>query len=360
MQTYLIYFSTFFIVFLMACLAQRKNKKAYMIFAAIVLTFIAGLRANTVGIDTQGYTELFARIAQGRLDLAYGLEISFKYICAFLLAIWNNSNFLFLIFALITNILIFVRLWELREYISLPWAVIIYFAGFYFTTFNIVRQFVAVSIIFFATRYLTKKKYFKFLLFVAIAFLFHKSALLGVLLVAFDIFAWKHLTNKQKRLLTLFWILGIIVVLLFGALIIGRYVNYFKNIQFDFGIVVFIKMALFVFTVALLIGEKWHDTDKNGYSVGAYTCNTAKVYYAVGILLTMLGYMFSYMDRIGIYFYLFETVYIGMVMKSKRVEILIKLAIAALYLMLLLVTLSGNGHGQGNYLFFWQAGSALK
>ncbi len=354
MQTYLVYFSAFFIVLLMAYLAQRKSKKKYMIFAAVVLALLAGLRANTVGIDTHNYTVLFARIAEGQFDLAYGLETSFKYICAFLLAIWNNSNFLFLVFALITNILIFARLWELKDTISLTWSVIVYIGVFYFMTFNIMRQFVAVAIIFWATRYLAEKKYAKFLIFVAIAVLFHRSALLGVLFVAFEIFAWKHLTNKQKSLVKLFWSFGIIVAILFGTIIIGRYINYFQNIQFDFGIMIFVKMLLFVFTSSMLSREEPKDIDSTGYSVSAYTCNTAKVYYAFGMLVTMLGYMFENMDRIGIYFYLFETIYIGMVMKSKRVEIIEKTLITVLYLMLAFGALIGNGQGQGNYLFCWQ------
>jgi hypothetical protein len=349
-----VYFSAFFIVLLLAYLAQIKNKKKYMIFAALILALVAGLRADTVGIDTPNYIELFGYIAKGRFDLAYGLETPFKLICAILLFIWNNSNFLFLIFALITNVLIFARLFECREYISLPWAALIYLGGFYFITFNIVRQLVAAAIIFWATRYLAKKKYFKFLLFVAIACLFHRSALLGVLFVAFDIFAWKHLTGKQKNLLKLFWLLGISVVLLFGVFIIGRYFNYFKNVQLNLGLLLLVKMVLFVLTVPYLTGDKWRDTDYKGYSVAAYTRNTVKVYYAVGMLLTTLGYIFAYMDRIGVYFYLFETVYIGMVMRSKRIDILVRLVIAVLYLSLALITIFGNGQGQGNYLFCWQ------
>ena len=354
MQTYVVYFSVFFIVLLFAYLAQKKNKRKFMFFAALILVFVAGLRAETVGIDTPHYAELFDRIAEGRMDQAYGLEISFKYICLFLLEIWNDSNFLFFLFALITNFLIFQRLWDIKDQISLPWAVIVYFGVFYFMTFNIMRQFVAASIIFWATRYLAEKKYYKFLIFVAISTLFHESALLGVFFVAFDVFSSKYLTKKQRRFLNLFWVVGIIVAISFGISIIGRYINYFEKLQFDFGIMVFVKIALFVFTAALLKREKWQDSDPNGYSVAAYIRNTAKVYYAFGILLTMLGYMFTYMDRIGIYFYLFETVYIGLVMKSKRVEVLAKLVVAILYLMLVLVTMLGDGQGQGNYLFCWQ------
>ncbi len=325
-----------------------------MIFAALLLSLVAGLRAASVGIDTQNYTELFARIAEGRLDLAYGLETTFKYICAFLLGIWNNSNFLFLVFALITNILIFSRLWDFRDHISLPWATAIYFGVFYFMTFNIVRQFVAVSIIFFATRYLAQKKYFKFLVFVLIAFLFHKSALIGVLFIVLDIFAWKELTKKQKRIIVLLWVLGAIAALFLGTIILGKYVNYFKAAQFNFGIMLFLKLIIYTFTALFMMGDDWKDKNDVGYDPISYSHNMSKVYYIIGILITMLGYMFQYMDRIGLYFYLFEAIYIGKVMKSRRVDTIVKLAVGVLYVVILAGAILGDGQGHGEYLFFWQ------
>ena len=114
-------------------------------------------------------------------------------------------------------------------------------------------------------------------------------------------------------------------------------------------------MALLIFTSILISKEKFEDVDENGYSVTAYTSSTVRIYYAVGLLLTMLGYVFAYMDRVGIYFYLFEAVYIGMLMRSKRVDSIVKIAVAALYLLLTLMSLLGDGQGQATYLFFWQA-----
>ena len=98
MQSSLIYLTTILIVLLLSYSAQKRNKMGGFITAAIVLSLLAGLRAASVGIDTVHYIEQFEAIAKGRPDLAYGLEESFKRICAFLLGIWNNSNFLFIIF----------------------------------------------------------------------------------------------------------------------------------------------------------------------------------------------------------------------------------------------------------------------
>ena len=93
MSTYVVYILTLLITVALSATAQRKDKKKYIILAALVLTVLAGLRAVSVGIDTKNYVRLFTHIADGDLHLAHGLETSFKYICAFLLAIWNNNNF---------------------------------------------------------------------------------------------------------------------------------------------------------------------------------------------------------------------------------------------------------------------------
>lgn len=353
MQTYIVYILMVITVLCLAKNAQVRNKRSRFMFVAVLLSVIAGLRAESVGVDTANYVRLFGLIGQGEFKLAYGLETSFKYICAFLLTIWDHPNFLFLVFAVVTNCFIFARLWDFRDRISLTWATVIYIAVFYFMTFNVLRQFVAVAILFYATKYLERKKYFKFLICVMCATLFHTSALLGLLFIVFDIFDWSQLTKKQKKIIKIFIVCGVAAVAVLGIGIIGKYSSYFTNVHFNFGILILLKILLFALTARSMSGEYVANAE-GGYSVEAYSFKTVKVYYFVGMLLTALGYMFDNMNRVGLYFYLFETVYIGMVMCSKRVSVITKLIISALYLFLMFGTVFGNGQGQGNYLFFWQ------
>ena len=360
MQTYLVYIPTFLIIIFASYLAQKKNKRRYIVFAAVVLAVVAGLRAESVGVDTANYVKLFGHIAQGRLELAYGLEESFKYICAFLLQIWNNNNFLLFVFALITSAFVFLRLWDFKDRISLTWATAVYFAVLYFLSFNIMRQLVAVAIVFFATRYLERKKYFSFLLLVAIASLFHKSALIGVVFIGLEIFAWAYLNRKQRNWIGMLLFISPVLVVILGYVLITRYYQYFANIKLDFGALLIVKLLIWMLTAPTLRKEIMRSNENQNNSSVAYSFATCKIYYLFGILLTSLGYMIQYMDRVGLYFYVFEAVYIGWTMKSKSVNILVKIAIALLYAMLLVLTIFGNAQGQGNYLFFWQLESALK
>ena len=143
-------------------------------------------------------------------------------------------------------------------------------------------------------------------------------------------------------------------LIFFGAAIIGRYAGYFDDINFNFGLMLILKLLLFIVTAMLLKNEQYNDADENGYSVESYSFVTTRIYYFIGILITLLGYMFAYMDRVGIYFYLFETIYVGMLIKSKRIALLLKLFVMALYVALCALAVFGNGQGQGEYLFCWQ------
>ena len=354
MQTYIIYILTVLIAVGLAHRADKKNKRIYITFAALVLTLVAGLRAATVGIDTPQYTKYFGLIAEGKLNLVYGLEDSFIFICGLLLKIWNNANFLYTVFALITNLLIFRRLWDFKGQVSLAWSVAVYCGMFYFMTFNIMRQFVAVAIIFYATKYIAQRKYIKFLLFVAIAFLFHKSAILGVLFIACEVFAWKHLSRRQKRFLLCAAMLVPVAAIILIKIFFSKYLRYLQNIQFNFGIMLLLKLALFV--IVLLIGHLSVSgiTKNDKYGRGEYTLSTVRTYYIVGLAITALGYIFPFADRIGIYFYIFEMVFMGMVAKHAKNQTIIKVCLIAIYAYVFLGSIFGNSHGQANYLFAWQ------
>ena len=352
MQTYIIYITTVLLAILLANAADRKNKKIYIMTAALILSLVAGLRATTVGIDTAQYVKYFGLIAEGKLNLVYGLEDSFVFICGALLKIWNNPSFLLMIFALITNYLIMARFWSMRTSVSLGWAVTVYCSLFYFMTFNIMRQFVAAAIIFYATKYISQRKYMKFLLFVAIAFLFHKSAILGVVLLACDIFAWKHLNKKQKNFLICAALMVPVAAVVFVKIFLGKYLRYLQNIKLDFGIMLPLKLAFFIIT--LLIGYMGVSEFVKSTERGEYTLITVRIYYILGLAVTALGYIFPFADRIGIYFYIFEAVYMAMLAKHAKNRALLKMCMIALYAFIMFGSIFGNAYGQANYLFMWQ------
>ncbi len=125
------------------------------------MALLSGLRGISVGKDTRSYTDTFEMILHNqRVELSWtGIETSFINLCSILQKINTSPQFLFVLFSFLINGFIIVRFWDFRYVASFTWMMIAYYIGFYFMTFNIMRQFCAIAIIFWGTRYIDRKKY---------------------------------------------------------------------------------------------------------------------------------------------------------------------------------------------------------
>lgn len=89
---------------------------------------------------------------------------------------------------------------------------------FYFNSLSIIRQFVAVALIFYSFNFIKKKQFFNFLISVFIAFFFHKSAIIG--LPIYFIYQNSHLI--KRKMILIIYIAGF-----FSSKIIGFLTSYF-------------------------------------------------------------------------------------------------------------------------------------
>lgn len=353
MMSYVFYIAIFALTVFLADRAERTQRKRYMILAMLCLSVVAALRGISVGIDSASYAQKFAEIAAGRPERAYGLESTFKWICGVLLGIWNHPNFLFAVFAVATHGCVFARLWDFRDRISLGWATMVYCVVFYFISLNIVRQFLAVAIIFYGTRFIQDRKYIIFGVLVLVAAMFHRSALIGALYMGILLLDWDLMKQKQQELL----ITAAVVVLGIGLTVFvlsaDKYLKYFATIQLNFGLMIPAKLFLLGSVVALEYLDRKRgllQTDPVEQRLGT----EVQIYYLVGLLITALGYLFEYMDRIGLYFYLYEAVYVGLLVKKFRYRRIYMVVMALIYAYTLWTGMRGNGQGQMPYIFFWQ------
>lgn len=356
-QTIIVYLLTGLICFLLATKAVHHNDKRQIKLIVVILSLVSGLRAYSVGIDTQNYVRIFENIAAGKFVYAYGVEESFKYICYVLMLVCKSPTWMFSVLALVTNGLIVYRLWECRDFADFKFSFICYYVVFYFMTMNICRQFVATAIVFWATRYIFSKKYWKFIVFVFLSALIHTSSLVGMIFLAFEVFYWKDLNSKQR----VFIIFGVMITPvgvwgLFNAM--SRYNDLFVSNNGSLGIMLLLKF--FVFSLSLLITKKVIGGDGNDKELMTtrYRFKTVSTWYLTGIILTSLGYFFSFVDRIGIVFYLFEGIHIGKTIKNTRnisnrqCFIFIEMAILIYYF---IASLLQGSQGAVPYLFVWQS-----
>lgn len=350
MQTYIVYIGMFVVALLFAKLAELSKNKAFIFVVIAVFSLVAGLRHESVGLDTPGYVNAIEYIIEGQLKLAYGMEWSFRYICYALSFVLRDPQLYLLFFAVVTNLLIVLRLWEMREQISFSWAVFAYYSVFFMSSINLTRQYVAVAIVFYATRYLLKGKNITFLLLVIVASLFHTSALLSIICIYFNLFNWKNLSKRHKRFL-IFSIIVIPFVGIYAYSNLVKYSSYLGKMTVDFGFMLLVKMALMIVTIFLL-----DKTESDSSGEISKLRRFTRCAYIVGLALTSIGYAWRFVDRIGLFFYVYEAVYMGYIFKQQntRANFFIKMFVFALFSYLFLTNITGNGQGQGNYIFFWQ------
>ena len=349
LQSIVIYLGLTLVAFIVAKYAELTDSKKVVWLLVLLFSLVAGLRAISVGIDTKTYNSIFNSISNGNTENIYGIEKGFIYICTALLHIWNSNQFLFFLFGFVSYALCIFRFWKDREYISFRWAVLFYCVLFFAFSLNGLRQFVAASIVFFATGFIKDGKYIRFVIAILIATQIHLSAVIGFAYLFFDMLFLKYYNLKRKFVILL--VAGGIGLFLISILssILSRYLNYFDTRTDSLGAMLFVKFALLF--ASYIIIEKPQDAEEQ------YFCRSNRFFYLIGLLLTISSYFYLYMGRVGIYFYIFEGIYIGYLFKKKMkspLDLLLKSAYVAILLYYIYQNLTSGSNGELPYRFFWQ------
>jgi len=142
--------------------------------ACLFLVIFSGIREN-VGVDYSSYSNLFYEIRYG------GEQDVFE---PFNMAIINLAHiigagnmFIFSVYSLITivGVFNFVKSFGVSKEIAV--FIFMTVSIFYLSTFNLVRQWAAISMMLFAINNLIERRYYRMLIFIFSACMFHLSAL---------------------------------------------------------------------------------------------------------------------------------------------------------------------------------------
>lgn len=191
----------------------KKSKKLLLCIAIIIPACIAGMRADTIGTDVRTYVEPLQYFANScnnfneyinysgtlyngqhllRFEKGY---LSLIYICSRL------DKGLFLNFFASEVIILSTLIAGLYKFnkkyrVSLCLSFFIFLTLFYNSSFNLVRQCIAIFILFYGFNFLIRKEWIKYIITIVIAMLFHNSAIIGVL---FLLIYWFLYGRKEKR-----------------------------------------------------------------------------------------------------------------------------------------------------------------
>lgn len=331
-----VYILILFVCMLLAYRAEITQKKIYVCLVALFLVFIGGFRGEEVGIDTPNYIEIWDRLLIG--GIAYQ-EVGFQFIITSLQHITDNPTYMFLACSSIIYPLIIFRLWDFRKVASFTFMIAMFFLLYYLHSFNVMRQYIALAIVFYFSRYLQKGNYFLFFIGVLLSVLFHTSSLLALAFFGAELLLWKYLSKWQKWFIALCVCFSFILIPLV-LLYVERYFLYFDNTEVKVGSLVVLKLACLIITYLLVFKKNQVE-----YRV-KYLVKSAFILAFLGVSMEALGYFFPYMSRIGLYMTIFQVVYYGILMHKSTIKankIVFYFVLFVLYFIPFLLSAEGFG-----------------
>lgn len=189
----MLYFTLLSIVILVSSLLKDINKLLLYIFI-FILFILLGFRGLDVGTDTLNYEAYFDIIKSG---VNLPVEIGWVFLNKAVLFFGGSFRIFLLIVSALTLIPIFyvIRRQSVNPLLSI---FLFYTLYLYFYSFNISRQALAMSIVFFSYPFLHDVKRVKYLTLILLASLFHYTAL-----IAFPLLFVSKLTVKKYQVFIL-------------------------------------------------------------------------------------------------------------------------------------------------------------
>ncbi len=319
----------YIIIFLVSCslialsnkISNKFFKKIIEIIAVLIPCILAGLRALSVGTDVQVYVEPLFNLASKSDSFLDYLKMSwyrvwtYKYVADFELLfnimvyiitkLTHNIQWILFTIQILIIFPIYYGIKKFKQLKNKEWlAMLCFYLLFYNISYNAMRQFISIAILFWGTSCLIneKKGDKKFFLSLILGYFFHKSALLGIVIfVIYKILKKKSKTNLTLTLgnhkilvrkIALLLIIFLSIIFIFNSSILTNileliglnyYVGYINgNVYFSIG-----KLIKYVPIILIIIFEyKQLIKNENSY------------FY---ILMFILDILISYFSTVNIY-----------------------------------------------------------
>lgn len=321
-----------------------KSLFANIIFfvSAIPFIVIAGLRYN-VGTDYQVYSKFQIPMLLKGADYKLEYEYFYQFVIKLGMRLGDEQTVF-----MITHVLLIYFFWKtLRHYsIDLRWSIFIFVFGCFFnSSLNIMRQFIAISIFLYSTKYIEEKNLKKYLISIACAFMFHKTAIIYLPLYFINKISVKKIMGPF--LVVLCYVLSnpIRLVLVKVTSILGFYANYFNSqfdindTQWDFTLVNLLLLCLAIY--AEMYGSNENLINKARIFTRFKLKNISlvdNIFYNLQFIASVVSALSSVIPnstRIIFMFSIGQIIYIPWLLNKisdKRIAILLKIIVVFLYI----------------------------
>ncbi len=301
---------------------QVKNKILYsMIF---FLLFGVSATRIAVGGDYWSYTSIFNLLAQNR-DKSVATEFGFNILVKIVQKLFGyDGKQYIIIFAIVAFATIFFFMKGLEEFsedffVSFSMFMLL---GYYASSFNSIRSYLAFSVAFYSIKYIFRKEYWKFVLMILLASTFHISILLVLVAYPLGKIKWKP---WLIALLSIFSISLIALPNVYRRLVFLIYPQY-ENTIYDTGDISYINIArcIAVLIFAIVLYKKViKDNERNRF------------YFNMNIFAAIVYICCSFLpvvSRIGYYFNIFQILLVPALIDAipkKWVRVVLKVLIVA-------------------------------
>ena len=320
----------------------KDKKKTFVCLAFLSTVLLQSLRAEYVGGDMVQYLRGYELSAQrGWLDPVFNFELIFR-ILIHTLAVFHVPRQGFIaIMSVLCQAPVFYFFYRRAKNPCL--SILIYFTfGLFTFSFSGIRQMIAIGLFLLAVLQAEDEQWLKFTALILLAAMFHKSALIGIVV-------WPLSKIKVKNHIVHFLMLGAFIVEIFmapaiiqvAATLFGSY----NTIQFTGAYACFLLYALIWFMSSLLIrcDAPWNLYINCMYLAAAIQC---------------LGLYHMNIGRVGYYFAFFECLLIPEMIekttRSRELKLMLYVGCVAFCLLYFYKNTGWGYLGVSPYVLFWK------
>lgn len=335
----------------------KKSNKIFMVMACIHLGLIMALRSVSVGTDTKLYSDLFEQIsyADDIFNVIKSAPLYVVYNKAISL-LFNNLQWIIVFNSLIiiTGIGIFIYRNSPNVVMSIYYYITLYF---YFNSFNISRQFIAIVLVANSYYYLKNNKTKKFILIIIAATLVHNTAIVSLILWPLKKIKWSNYKICLLAVVTTIAMFSYDKLLKVFLILFPRYLMYMGGGTFslaDTGQGKKILVSLFYLLIVVLCMIFLRYKKNSEFLLVKNELYFLTAILTIAVVIGIVFYNNLLISRIEIYFSLFIIIYIPLFIQYiGKPKVILYYCLMIITAIPMLVQLNDNISGVLPYKFFW-------
>ena len=325
---------------------QIVRRKIYAFFLMIPMACLVAFRGKEIGTDTNNYVrayefiEMFPSYEIFLLNMGR-MEPGYTHLSYFL----SHYGFSYFQFQIVVAFFIFYSFWRfiVKYSPNISASCFIISTGVLYLSMNVMRMGLAVAILLFAIPYIQKRQWIRFLIVVFIAFLFHRSSM--VFLIMYPLCVLKY-----NRKITTLIILSSVAIAFMGVTFfqfltseLDMYEDYTGGKYFSEDRSLVGVSIIFLETLLTLMMFSWtgyfdkyqYTTNENNTGNHISFAYISRMAYWMVFALSIIGFSNNMMNRLSGYFSIVTMIMIPcaiLCVKSKDTQRLLYLLIVTIFI----------------------------